>query len=142
MLAKSLALASAILAFSRPFEAAQAEQRLIPSWMKNDPGSKGVTIELVADWNEHTNVSDFNGFWAGSMTLIVPAGWSVKIELSNRAKSKQHSLMLTKPYALTEMPEMLRPGMSTPATQKICPSAPSARARTTICISSPCSDTP
>jgi Sulfocyanin (SoxE) domain len=107
MLAKSLALASAILAFSLPFEAAQAEQRLIPSWMKNDPGSKGVTIELVADWNEHTNVSDFNGFWAGSMTLIVPAGWSVRIELSNRAKSKQHSLMLTKPYALTEMPEML-----------------------------------
>ena len=52
------------------------------------------------------DVSDFNGFWAGSMTLVVPTGWSVKIAFSNRAKSHRHSLMLTKPYSLSEMPEM------------------------------------
>ena len=51
MLPRLLGLTVVVLAFGLPFEAAQAEQRLIPSWMKNDPGSKSVTIELAADWN-------------------------------------------------------------------------------------------
>jgi len=60
--------------------------------MKNDPANKSVVIELSADWNEHrryaevpsrTEISDFNGYWGGGMTIIAPTGWSVKIGLSN-----------------------------------------------------------
>jgi hypothetical protein len=92
---------------------ARAGEPFVPSWIKNDPAAKTVAIELTADWNEHlrfaevpsrTEVSDFNGYWGGGMTILVPTGWSVKVELSNRSKSIRHSLMLTKPYAQSEIP--------------------------------------
>ena len=130
MLAKLSALISAALALALglPIHAAHAGDPFVPSWIKNDPSAKSVTIELAADWNEHlrnaevpsrTEISDFNGYWGGGMTLWVPTGWSVKVELSNRSKSYRHSLMLTKLYpqaqeavwgAYTPPLEGIRPG--------------------------------
>ena len=114
MLAKLSALISiaCALAFLLPIHAAQAGDPFVPSWIKNDPGAKTVTIELAADWNEHlriaevpsrTDVSDFNGYYGEGMTLVVPIGWSVTVELSNRS-SFRHSLMLTKRYPPSEIP--------------------------------------
>ena len=115
MLAKLSALISAALALALglPIHAAHAGDPFVPSWIKNDPSAKSVTIELAADWNEHlrnaevpsrTEISDFNGYWGGGLTLSVPSGWSVKVELSNRSKSYRHSLMLTKLYPQAEIP--------------------------------------
>src|SRR5215212_9252470 len=101
------------VALSLPVHAARAGDPFIPSWIKNDPNAKSVTIDLAADWNEHlrfaevpsrTKTSDFNGYYGGGMTLIVPTGWSVRVELSNQSKSTRHSLMLTKPYPQSEIP--------------------------------------
>ena len=41
------------------------------------------------------------------MAIIVPTGWSVKVDFSNGPIRLQHGLMLTKPYSKSEMPEML-----------------------------------
>src|SRR5215217_8980096 len=113
MSARLPALTSVVLALGVSFGAAQAGEPFVPSWIKNDPANKSVVIELSADWNEHrrnaevpsrTEISDFNGYWGGGMTLWVPTGWSVKVELSNRSKSYRHSLMLTKLYPQAEIP--------------------------------------
>src|SRR5215212_7138375 len=113
MLARFAALLSVALALGLTVHAARAGDPFVPSWIKNDPTAKGVTIDLAADWNEHlrfaevpsrTEISDFNGYWQEGMTIIVPTGWSVRVELSNRANSAPHSLMLTKPYPQSEIP--------------------------------------
>jgi hypothetical protein len=74
---------------------AQAGEPFTPSWIKNDPATRSVTIELVANWNEHRRqdevplrgarleIADFNGYYGGGMTVIVPNGWSVRVDLSN-----------------------------------------------------------
>src|SRR5688500_19827854 len=113
MWARLAARACVVLAISLSVGFARAGEPFVPSWIKNDPNARSVTIDLVADWNEHlrlaevpsrTLTSDFNGYWGGGMTLVVPTGWSVTVDLSNRSKSHRHSLMLTKPYPPSEIP--------------------------------------
>jgi hypothetical protein len=55
-----------------------------------------------------TDIIDFNGYWGGNLTIIVPTGWHVNIAFINRSGSFRHSLMVTRPYAPSEMPEKLR----------------------------------
>lgn len=49
-------------------------------------------MEIVADWNQveryrrdniRSDIIDFNGYWGGNLTIIVPTGWSVKIAFIN-----------------------------------------------------------
>ena len=95
---------------------AQAGAPFVPSWIKNDPAAKTVAMEIVADWNQvaryakdyiRTDIIDFNGYWGGNLTIIVPAGWSVRIEFINGSQSFRHSLMVTRVYAQSEMPVKL-----------------------------------
>ncbi|RWM75179.1 MAG: hypothetical protein E5X83_08975 [Mesorhizobium sp.] len=95
---------------------ALAGEPFVPSWIKNDPAAKTVAIEIVADWNQveryrrdniRTDIIDFNGYWGGNLTIVVPAEWSVKIEFINGSSSFRHSLMLTRVYAQSEMPVKL-----------------------------------
>jgi hypothetical protein len=94
-----------------------AGEPFVPSWIKNDPAAKTVAMEIVADWNQvaryakdniRTDIIDFNGYWGGNLTIIVPTGWSVKIEFINGSQSFRHSLMVTRVYAQSEMPVKLR----------------------------------
>ena len=96
---------------------ARAGEPFVPSWIKNDPAAKTVAMDIVADWNQvaryakgnvRTDIIDFNGYWGGNLTLIVPTGWSVRIEFTNGSQSFRHSLMVTRTYALSEMPVQLR----------------------------------
>ncbi|WP_245458100.1 sulfocyanin-like copper-binding protein [Mesorhizobium sp. M6A.T.Cr.TU.016.01.1.1] len=95
---------------------ALAGEPFVPSWIKNDPAAETVAIEIVADWNQveryrrdniRTDIIDFNGYWGGNLTIVVPAEWSVKIEFINGSSSFRHSLMLTRVYAQSEMPVKL-----------------------------------
>src|SRR3712207_3364114 len=113
MLAKLSVLLSVMGALSVLPPSARAGDPFVPSWIQNDASAKRVTIDLTADWNEHlrlaevpsrTETSDFNGYWGGGMTVVVPTGWSVSISLSNHAKSIRHSLMVTKAYEPSERP--------------------------------------
>jgi len=95
---------------------ALAGEPFVPSWIKNDPAGKTVAIEIVADWNQveryrrdniDTDIIDFNGYWGGNLTIVVPARWSIKIEFINGSSSFRHSLMVTRVYAQSEMPVKL-----------------------------------
>ncbi len=94
----------------------EAGEPFVPSWIKNDPTAKSVAMEIVADWyqvaryakdNIHTDIIDFNGYWGGNLTIMVPTGWSVNIKFINGSLSFQHSLMVTRVYAQAEMPVKL-----------------------------------
>jgi hypothetical protein len=94
----------------------QAGQPFVPSWIRNDSPTKTVAMEIVADFNQvaryakgnvRTDIIDFNGYWSGNITLIVPTGWSVRIDFINGSQSFRHSLMVTKPYTEAEMPRKL-----------------------------------
>ena len=98
------------------FEEAQAGEPFVPSWIRNDPAAKTVAMEIVADWSQvarytkdkiRTDIIDFNGYWGGNLTIIVPTGWSVNIEFINGSLSFRHSLMVTRVYAQSEMPVKL-----------------------------------
>jgi hypothetical protein len=95
-----------------------AGEPFVPSWIKNDPTARTVAMEIVADWNQveryrrdniRTDIIDFNGYWGGNLTILVPTGWSVKIEFINGSSSFRHSLMVTRVYAQSEMPRKLVP---------------------------------
>ena len=95
---------------------ALAVEPFVPSWIKNVPAAKTVAIEIVADWNQveryrrdniRTDIIDFNGYWGGNLTIIVPADWSVEITFINGSLSFPHSLMVTRVYAQSEMPVKL-----------------------------------
>jgi Sulfocyanin (SoxE) domain len=97
---------------------ASAGEPFIPSWIKNDPAARTVAVEIVADWNQvaryakdniRTDIIDFNGYWGGNLTIVVPTGWSVRIAFINGSQSFRHSLMVTRVYAQAEMPVKLRP---------------------------------
>jgi hypothetical protein len=69
-----------------------AGEPFVPSRIKSDPAARTVAIEIVADWNQveryrrdniPTDIIDFNGYWGGNLTIIVPTEWSVKIEFIN-----------------------------------------------------------
>ena len=116
MLAKLSALISAALALGLPIHAAYAGDPFVPSWIKNDPSAKTVAMEIVADWNQvaryakdniRTDIIDFNGYWGGNLTIMVPTGWSVRIEFINGSLSFRHSLTVTRVYAQAEMPVKL-----------------------------------
>jgi hypothetical protein len=109
-------LALVSLAFGLSPEAAQAGEPFVPSWIKNDPAAKTVAMEIVADWNQvaryakdniRTDIIDFNGYWGGNFTILVPTGWSVRIEFINGSQSFRHSLMVTRVYTQSEMPRKL-----------------------------------
>lgn len=107
LLALALGSLPGILLAGEPFH---------PSWIKNDPTAKTVAIEIVADWNQverfrrgniRTDIIDFNGYWGGNLTIIVPAAWTVQLEFINGSSSFRHSLMVTRVYAQSEMPVKL-----------------------------------
>ncbi|UXN67405.1 sulfocyanin-like copper-binding protein (plasmid) [Phyllobacterium sp. A18/5-2] len=108
----------ALLAFALGVlpQIALAGEPFVPGWIKNDPAAKTVAIEIVADWNQveryrrdniRTDIIDFNGYWGGNLTIMVPAKWSVQIEFINGSSSFRHSLMVTRVYAQSEMPVKL-----------------------------------
>jgi sulfocyanin len=79
---------------------------LTPSWMKVDAAAKHVTLDIVAGFNANNGALNYNGYYTGDMTLVVPVGWTVDIRFSNNDAMLPHSLLVTKPYAKDHFPEI------------------------------------
>jgi hypothetical protein len=116
MLARFARVSLAVLSLGLLLGGVQAGEPFVPSWIRNDPAAKTVAMEIVADWNQvaryakgnvRTDIIDFNGYWGGNLTIIVPKGWSVRIAFINHSGSYRHSLMVTRTYAQAEMPVKL-----------------------------------
>jgi sulfocyanin len=91
MTLRTIALALLALGFAG---VAGAAARLAPSWMSADAGGKGITMDVVAGFNPSNSSWNFNGYYEGNVTVVVPAGWSVRIALSNRDGDVAHSLVV------------------------------------------------
>src|SRR5215813_1343123 len=98
----SLALAAFCL-FAAPAGAAIS---LVPTWIKSDPGSKTVRLDVAADWNDNnaTGCGNLNGYFRGSVTILIPEGWRVTIDYHVIGDKHWRSLMLTNPYDPKNLP--------------------------------------
>jgi sulfocyanin len=85
-------LAAALLPIATP--ATAAEERMMPSWMTVDAGVQKVTMDVVAGFNANNSSWNFNGYYQGDMTVVVPEGWRVAITLTNRDGDVPHSLVV------------------------------------------------
>jgi uncharacterized cupredoxin-like copper-binding protein len=65
-----------------------------PKWMTVDSAAKRVTFELVAGLTPLNGGLNFNGFKDGDLTFVVPAGWSVVVNFTNRDGSLPHSVQV------------------------------------------------
>jgi len=74
------------------------DETLTPSWMKIVEASKTLTIELVAGWNANNGALNYNGYYKGDMTIVVPVAWTVVVKFSNHDGMLPHSMVITKPF--------------------------------------------
>ncbi len=102
-LAGAAALLVSLLLVAAPAPA--QGDHLMPSWMKADAAAKHVTLDVVAGFNANNGALNFNGYYTGDMTVVVPVGWSVDIHFKNNDAMLPHSLLVTKPYAKEHFPE-------------------------------------
>jgi sulfocyanin len=73
---------------------AGAEERLTPSWMTVHDNPMKVGMDIVAGFNPNNNNWNFNGYYDGSLTVVVPEGWRVEIDFTNRDANYPHSLVV------------------------------------------------
>lgn len=76
----------------------------VPSWMTVDAAKKTVAVDVVAGWNPDNGALNFNGYYQGDMTVVVPAGWTVKVAFTNHDGMLPHSLLVTKQFPKDDIP--------------------------------------
>ena len=74
--------------------AASADEQVVPTWMVIDAGARRVEMDVVAGFNPNNGSWNFNGYYDGNMTVIVPEGWRVEIAFTNRDGDAPHSLVV------------------------------------------------
>ena len=89
-----LPLIAAGLVLATAATAQAAETRSTPGWLKADPASRTVEMDVVSGFNENNNVWNFNGFHTGDATILVPLGWEVRMLFSNKDDAVPHSLVV------------------------------------------------
>jgi sulfocyanin len=84
--------------------AAAAGQRLVPSWMTVDAGAKSVVMDVVAGFNANNSSWNYNGYHDGDMTVVLPLGWSVRINLTNHDGDVPHSMVVMADPGSNDLP--------------------------------------
>ena len=83
----------------------RGEESSIPSWMTVEAGARKVAMDVVAGFNANNSSWNFNGYYGGNATVVVPAGWDVRITLTNRDGDVPHSLVvIDAPASLDDLP--------------------------------------
>ncbi len=77
----------------------------VPSWMTIDADGQKVTMQVTALYNGNNGGWNFNGFYDGSLTVVVPVGWTVVIEFATRDAQVPHSLVVTESYPEDDFPD-------------------------------------
>lgn len=54
-----------------------------PEWYQYDEANNSVTLDIVSGSSSESNYWNFNGYYNGAITVVVPAGASVTINYSN-----------------------------------------------------------
>ncbi|MFQ5774388.1 MAG: sulfocyanin-like copper-binding protein [Kiloniellaceae bacterium] len=96
----ALVLAAAALAPS-----ADAAERSVPGWVKWNAAKKTAELWIKAAYNGNNGSWNFNGYYEGGATVVVPVGARVLIHFENPDGNYPHSIVVTRPYGKDEMPE-------------------------------------
>ena len=92
---KTLLPGLALTLLAAPVAAQQtAAPAIDPKWMTVDSAAKRVTFELIAGQTPMNGGLNFNGFKDGDLTFVVPAGWSVAVNFTNRDGNLPHSVQV------------------------------------------------
>jgi sulfocyanin len=86
-----LGLGLAALPRLRP---ALAQQPVTPSWITPDAAGQKVAMDVIAGFNPNNNAWNFNGYYEGNATVVVPEGWRVQIDFTTRDANYPHSLVV------------------------------------------------
>lgn len=106
MFGRCIAAVAILLPLLLPPAAALGQPaHLTPSWMIIEAPAKRVTLDVIAGFNANNGALNYNGYFAGDMTVVVPPGWTVDIHFKNNDAMLPHSLLLTKPYAKDQFPD-------------------------------------
>ncbi len=84
----------------------RAETPSVPSWMKIDAAGKRVSLNIITGFNANNGALNFNGYFAGDMTVVVPVGWTVDIDFKNQDAMLPHSLVVTKAFDKDHIPDL------------------------------------
>lgn len=108
MLARALLGAALVAGFSILLASAghADDRRVSPAWMKADAAAKRVTFDIIAGFNANNGALNFNGYFTGDATIVVPTGWTVALEFKNNDAMLPHSLLVTKPYGPDQFPDL------------------------------------
>lgn len=69
----------------------EAQQTDLPAWVAVDSAARSVELRLAASGD---TTATLNGHHHGSAQLVVPFGWTVKWEWTNRDSTLRHSLVV------------------------------------------------
>lgn len=73
-------------------QAAAPGELSVPEWMEVDREAESVTMEIVAGATDANNYWNFQGHAMGNAEIVVPRGYSVRIDFRNQDQSMAHSL--------------------------------------------------
>lgn len=78
-----------------------------PKWIKWNPAKKTVELWIKAAYNGNNGSWNFNGYYEGRATIVVPTGARVLLHFVNPDGNYPHSVAITRPYGPDEMPDRL-----------------------------------
>ncbi|HEY7027100.1 MAG TPA: sulfocyanin-like copper-binding protein [Gemmatimonadales bacterium] len=110
---RTLAVMAGLVTISLTVPASAQEQRLDPAWLSYDAAAKTVRFQLIAGLTALNGAFNFNGFYDGGLTLVVPVGWKTQIDFRNHDGRTPHSAEVIAPQ--TPLP-----------TQSVAPALPRA----------------
>lgn len=95
---------------------AASREMTMPSWFQVDNEARTVSMTITAGSTNENNYWNFNGATTGAMTITVPEGYTVTVELVNDDPVMAHSLGIsaeTSSFSGTPDPEPAFPGAIT-----------------------------
>ncbi len=73
-------------------ETAPAAALTVPDWMTVDNAAQTVTMDIVAGSTDANNGWNYNGFYNGNATIVVPVGYTITINFQNDDQANPHSV--------------------------------------------------
>ncbi len=95
---------AAILFFAIVPQAA-ADDVIVPSWVKWDAAKQETELGLKAAYNGNNGSWNWNGYYEGGITVVVPLGSKLVVHFENSDGNYAHSLLVTRAYGEDEFPD-------------------------------------
>ena len=73
-------------------ESAPTAELAVPEWMAVDHEAQTVTMDIVAGSTDANNHWNYNGYYNGNATIVVPVGYTITINFSNEDQANPHSV--------------------------------------------------